>query len=432
MRHAAVGGSMLAALVSQGALVVSGVLIARMLGPTDRGYLALVAFLPVVLVQVAHLGLPQAVTYYVARDRDSAREVADLVRTPALVQAALVIGLHVLLLPLFLAGTSQTVWAAAAMCIVVGPSAIAQQYGLALLQGQRRFREFNTLRVLPALMYSVSVLILLVLGKSSLTLAAAGWVLPQVIATAVTGWVAFRGLPDTRGSAVPARREMVRFGLKGFLGSASPMETFRIDQAVIGLFLAPVALGLYVSGLAYTNLPRFVAQSIGMVAYPRIAAEADADAARRAMWRFFWLTVVICALVIAPIWASAGLLVPFFFGKDFSAAVPVTRILLVGAACFAPRRILTDATRGLGLPHLGSIAEVASWLALIPTMLLLAPRWGIEGIAVSQAISAAFALVLLVALLHRTPSPTRLTSTVLAEASMHEVAGLLPAEGRAR
>ncbi len=370
---------MLAAMVSQGALLVSGVLVARMLGPEDRGYLALVAFLPLVLVQVIHFGLPQAVTYYVARDRECARDVAQRILMPALAQAAVAGALHLLLLPLFFTGSSRTVWAAAVMCTAVGPAALAQQYGLALLQGQRRFQAFNVLRVLPASMYSASVLLLLLVGGQSLPLATAAWVTPQVAVAVITGSVAIRGLSGTRGRSGPPRREMIRFGLKGFLGSASPVETFRIDQAVIGLFLSPVALGLYVVGLAFTNLPRFVAQSIGMVAYPRIAAEADAAAARRAMWRFFWLTMGVCALVIGPIWVGAGSLVPFFFGDGFTDAVAVTRILLVGAMFFAARRILTDTTRGLGLPHMGSIAEARILAGVVPGARDYGPSMGNRG-----------------------------------------------------
>ncbi len=360
----ALAGSMLTGVLGQAVLVVSGVLVARMLGPENRGHLALIVFLPVVLAQVVHLGLPQAMTYYVARIRESARGVAHGILPPAVSQAAVAGGLHLLLLPVFFAGSSGTVWAAAAMRAVVAPAGLAQQYGLALLQGQRRFRAFNVLRVLPPSMYSASVLVLLLVGGDFLPLAAVAWVIPQVVGATITGSVAIRGLSGARGQLGPPRREMVRFGLKGFLGSASPVETFRLDQAVIGLFLSPVALGLYVVGLAFTSLPRFIAQSIGMVAYPRIAAEADAAAARRAMWRFLWLTMGFCALVIGPIWAGAGFLVPFFFGGDFSGSVTVTRILLVGSMFLAARRILSDATRGLGLPYIGSIAEVVSWLAL--------------------------------------------------------------------
>ena len=63
------------------------------------------------------------------------------------------------------------------------------------------------------------------------------------------------------------------------------METFRLDQAVVGLFLTPAALGLYVVGLAFANLPRFIAQSVGYIAYPRINSPCACDAPRLTLSR---------------------------------------------------------------------------------------------------------------------------------------------------
>ncbi len=66
---------------------------------------------------------------------------------------------------------------------------------------------------------------------------------------------------------------MVAFGAKGLLGANSPIEYYRVDQAVVGLFLTPVALGLYSVALAFTNLPRSIANSLGVVAYPHVAVQ---------------------------------------------------------------------------------------------------------------------------------------------------------------
>ena len=106
---------------------------------------------------------------------------------------------------------------------------------------------------------------------------------------------------------MPPVREMVAFGAKGLLGASSPIEYYRLDQAVVGLFLTPVALGIYAVALAFTNLPRFISTSVGMVAYPHVAAQSDPVEARRQLWRFFLLTVAACAAVVAALEVSAGL-----------------------------------------------------------------------------------------------------------------------------
>jgi hypothetical protein len=67
-------------------LVASGVLVARTLGPENRGYLALLALFPAILSELGNLGLPLAVTYYIARDRTHAAAIARSGVGPFLLQ----------------------------------------------------------------------------------------------------------------------------------------------------------------------------------------------------------------------------------------------------------------------------------------------------------------------------------------------------------
>src|SRR5262249_6996583 len=86
----AVAGSIAAGLYAQAALVVTGVVSTRALGPTDRGYFALLLLLPAVLQQLGSLGLPLATTYFIAHNRTQEGPIRRLIRLPAATQ---VIGL---------------------------------------------------------------------------------------------------------------------------------------------------------------------------------------------------------------------------------------------------------------------------------------------------------------------------------------------------
>jgi hypothetical protein len=49
----------------------------------------------------------------------------------------------------------------------------------------------------------------------------------------------------------------------------------------------------------------------------------------------------------------------------------------------------------MGHPGFGTLAECASWLALIPSLVVFAPRWGIEGVAAALLVSSALSLAVL-------------------------------------
>jgi O-antigen/teichoic acid export membrane protein len=298
------------------------------------------------------------------------------------------------------------------------PGMMSLQYGLAILQGQQRFRAFNVLRTMPAAVYSIGILAIFILTPPNLAEVTAVHAGALLIVGGASIVCAIRGLPARSDHAEnPSRRRMMSFGIRGLLGYISPIESFRLDQAVIGLFLSPAALGLYVVGVSVTNLPRFLAQSVGMVAYPRIASASNSRETYRLTWRYFWLTVVISLLVVVPLEMTAGVLVPFFFGHQFDGAVSVTRILLVGTLILGARRVLADGVRGMGHPGAGSIAEISSWAALLPALVFLLPPFGIRGVALALTASWSVSLAALLAMMAITRGARSATSQGVTESS---------------
>lgn len=398
-RNRSLGGSLIASGVGQLLLTISGVLVARGLGPEDRGYLALLVVVSGICVVLGSAGLPTAMTYYVAREPFHARQIVRLLIPPVLIQVAATAIVQLGVLFLFVMHDPQRVKVAAAISLLLVPGILGQTYGLALLQGQQRFRPFNAFRVLPTALYVVVVLVIFLLGAADLIVLMTAWVAALLVGGLLALGVAVRRLPtapDTTG--VPSRLELTKFGLKGLVGSVSPIESLRLDQALVGLFLAPVSLGLYVVAQAFTNLPRVVAMSVGMIAYPHVASQTDAAVARRAVWRYFLLGVLISALVIGGLEVVTGTLVGLFFGSEFAEATPIARILLLATLFMAARRVLTDGVNGLGRPGLGTMAEIASWVLLVPTIAVLLPRYGVEGVALALAISWFASLLFLIVL----------------------------------
>jgi O-antigen/teichoic acid export membrane protein len=111
------------------------------------------------------------------------------------------------------------------------------------------------------------------------------------------------------------------------------------------------------------------------------------------------MTTVLTGAVVIVLELTAGWLVPLFFGSAFEAAVPITRILLISSFFYGARRVLADAMSGAGRPGLGSVAELSSWIALLPLMAVLTPLWGVEGVAAALAISSAVSLAVFLVLL---------------------------------
>ena len=82
-------------VAAQALTVISGVIAARALGVEGRGTLAILWLIPVTLVLLGGIGIPQATTFYVAREIENARGVVRIsVRITVLLAVGPVRGLR--------------------------------------------------------------------------------------------------------------------------------------------------------------------------------------------------------------------------------------------------------------------------------------------------------------------------------------------------
>ncbi len=387
--------SVLTGVAGQGALLVSGPVVARLLGVEKRGYLALFMLVSTVVAQVAHLGLPDSLPFHIAGEIRRLPRVAAAVFKPFLIQAALATCFGGLAVIAFAWRRPEDIRLAAILSFPTIFLAIAQSYGFGVLLGLHHFTRFQVLRLLPAALYAGGTVCLLFMGLRSLWAVATVYLVSQLAVTLLLAIVLPAAPLDTTESPLPIR-DLLRFGVRGWLGTTSPVEALRPDQLIVGFFLSPTALGLYVIGIAFTNLPRFIAQSIGLVAYPRIAAEVDPRTALRAIKRYALVTLGISTAVVATLALGCSTLITTFFGEAFSGAAPVTRILLLAAIPNSIRRVLGDGLRGMGHPDIATLAEIVTALTLLVFLAILLPREGLEGAAAALTIAATFGVAVVI------------------------------------
>ncbi len=183
--------------------MLSGVLVARLLGVEDRGHLALLVLVPTVLSQIGGLGLPLAATFHIARAPGATRAIMRSLWVPALAQAVALTFVHAVILLFVLAGEAPRVQLGGALSLGLVPGLLAYEYGQGFLQGQRRFRSFNVLRLLPQALYSLAVLALFLASRDSLPIVVSAWVLSVTALGAAAVVIAARGASNA--TAEPSR-----------------------------------------------------------------------------------------------------------------------------------------------------------------------------------------------------------------------------------
>lgn len=382
-----------AGLLAQALLLVSGPLSARMLGVDGRGDLASLTIWPLMVTLLGNLGIPVACTFYLRERPTLAREIAGESLRISLVQSGVLTALVGGILFLVVDTRRPGLGSAALLTLLIAPSMILHRVGLAVLQGRERYTAYNVLRTLPTALYALGVAALFLRGERSLVPVIVVNVVAYAVATVATLALALRDLRPSWRTVPGLRRDLHSFGLRGHLGAVAPVDGLRIDQAAVAIFLNPTAMGLYVAAYAFTNLPRFVAESAARVAFPAVADRRDPRDGLRLVWRFFWGVTLLNLPVTAALFVAMPYLMRLFFGTEFAAAVPIARTLLVGTTLVACRRILVEGLRGLGRPTASTFAELSMYPWMIVAGPVLMAWYGAQGLALVLAIAYGLSLV---------------------------------------
>jgi len=382
-------------------LLISGPLIARLLGVDGRGYLAAINVWGLTLTAVGTMGIPTACAYYLNQEgQDQSRTLGETYRI-AFMQIVVIVPIFGAVLTWWACGKPADVQIGAYLSLAFVPANLLHQYALGVIQGQRRFAALNITRSLPALFYAIGAVGLFIGEERRFPYVVSMWVASFSISAALSTLIALKGRKIIWLRDRSLKRELLTFGVRGHIGNLAPVDNLRLDQAAAAFFLSVGSLGMYAVAATFSNLPRFIAQSAGLVAYPSIARlNGGISAAKLVWWYFLGISAMNVAVALLLI-LTMPLLIPWLFGTEFSDAIQIAQILVVGGALAGSRKILVECLRGTGYPGASTLAELSMYPWLITGALYLMLTNGALGLAIGVTFGYGLSLSVAIAVWYR-------------------------------
>lgn len=382
-------------LYCQLALIATGILTARLLGVEQRGIFLIATTVPLVVAQLASLGMPQAMAFLLADDRNRVTWFVAKFRTWLVWQICVVALIQMPLIAVLLQDELSVPHVLIAAISASGAVALlVKNYLLGLMQGLRWFLLLNLARVVIVTYLMILLSFAGYLGLRSTEEILVIWVLANVLTISTVGILIVKKF---RNGAQLAKRdassseinsvEVVRRGISDLLGAASPLDRFRLDQVfAIGLLNAH-GLGLYAVAVSFTGFQRLIFDGIGMVLMPHVAAMREKADIRRILYRTLILASVINIFVALGLIAILPYLVPMLFGEEFSQAIVAAQFLVGAAGVAASRRVFVDVLRGGGHTRAGSLSEGIMYPVLLVLGIWMSSNYGVTGFAASLCIT---------------------------------------------
>jgi O-antigen/teichoic acid export membrane protein len=371
--------------------IVTGVLLARGLGPEGRGEYLAIAFWPVVLGWCATLGFPAASVYFRAKAPNRANGLlANAFVVVLAVGCVLVLG-GALLLPRLLPQYPRALVRTGQWMLLSLPAFALTDVCQGILQGAARFRLMTWVRVLTPAIQAIGLGALFVagwlqVGTAAVVLAASVLtvVLLQVLAIGAAGEI---GRPD-RTLLV----ETGGYAIRSYPAVLANIGLSTLDQILLIPVLAPTDLGLYVVATRALLLAR-VPAAAAQVLFTAIPA-LPGNQGRALAGRTLGAAALATGIVGLGIGVFAPALVFTLFGAAFLPSVPGFRVLLLGAVASGLAGITTESLAGLGKPLLTSATRIGTLAAMALGLWAFVPSWGMIGAcwAVTLAHCLGFAL----------------------------------------
>lgn len=374
--HAAI--NLIGGVFPPAASFASGPILAHALSVEGRGELA-AATMPLLLVAtVATIGLPEAVTYFMAQDRGRTTALlkrgALLLLIPAGVAAALLV-----FVSSWISGGNPTVHRLIVMSAALVVPSLVLSIVRAAAAAHNRWGAITLERIITAASKLIPLIVLFTIGQLNLVNAAI-----VVIASTLTGALAYIPLMAIPISGPPAANvtntDLMRYSSGVWLGAISGMFLLRIDQVLLSPLAGAFQLGIYAVAASVSELPVVVNAAIRDTAFTHIS---DQSITSDHVGELSRVSTILVMILCIPVGAVSPFLIPILFGSDFSGAVPVVLILLLATALANPGSIAGVGLSASGFPHLRSLSLVGACIVNIPMLILLVPSLGAIGAAIA-------------------------------------------------
>lgn len=383
--------SVLLNIVGQVAMLVIGfvpsVLIARWLGTTDRGLLAVLGTSSSIAFIVSALGIPSAVLYFASAKEPPTR---TLLGNSLVVAAAMTV---VFVLPAWLLrdqladllthNRGETLWVLAALTI---PVTFLDWTTHNQLIGRLRFGLYNALIIGQKVLFLIVALVLVRIIDIDVAGVLIATIAGSLLVIAGSLWAI---LPEGRPALDrPLFGQLLSYGRRTQLGAIFQFVNSRFDVLILQFFVPLAAVGYYVVAQTLAEMVMVLTRSFQASITSLVTRDADNPAGQAATTSVSMRHHGLLCLGATAINAVfSPILIELAYGPGFRPAIVPFFIVLPGIWFLASGLLVANDLNGRNRPGLASKLSGLAVGVTVTFDLLLIPFFGVTGAAVASLIA---------------------------------------------
>lgn len=361
---------------------VSGIFVARWLGPTGRGQLAAAMLWPGVIGILISLGLQHAFVYAVGvgwarpdRLQRLAIKFTLLVAVPAMV-------IYWWACPWILGKQFPAEsWIPRIYSLSI-PLAVYAGFLLPIYQGSGDFKRWNIARVFRSGGWTLGVVALALLAwLTVMNLLIALLVILLVLCVYL--YLRLGSLEGrNKGEGSEPLSRIFKYGFAIYLSGLAYTVNQQLDQLLLSVWVPPSDLGQYAAAVTLAGAILVIPSAMGPIGFSKVTRASDDPAEQR---RHVKVAFVASAALLLPAGLLVALLAPWvtkiLFGDAYAHAAELLRVLAPAAVFLGMGMILADVLRGMGKPMYATYGAIAGAAITVVGLALTLRRFGTWGAA---------------------------------------------------
>lgn len=387
----AVVQTLLARVLTLAVNLATGVLTARFLGPAGRADQAAILLGIGLFPSLVSFGVPVAVQYRIRSDPKNEAQLVSVATALAMLLGLLAAAAGYFVLPHVIDKYSASVLLAARIAMLLAPLQLLFFVLFAILRARHRFTEANVTTPAMPLLTLAGLVVLAATHRLTPVTSAAVCLMPYFWATP---WLFAKVAPRPRILGLQRTAlSLLSYGTRSYVTEILWVLSAQVDQVLVISLLSPVSMGIYVVALSAARVADLFSESVVAVLFPHASA-LDHDEAVALTARATRITAALLLLSTLSLIAAMPIVLPFFYGKQFFASVPVAQLIAVSFALNGVVYVLGQAYMANGRPGVIATIQLFGLATVVPAMLVLIPRFGLMGAALALNISTAVRLLL--------------------------------------
>ena len=369
--------------------IASGILLARYLGPDQRGQLGALMVVPSMLVSLLNLGIRQSVVRELGKQDFPARHIVRTVVVMSFWLSVVAVAGGGVVFSLFYAREPLPF---ILLAISVAPAMLTTSLFSGIMLANDSIGAYSRLRVYPSILQLAGVLVLVVLFAFQLT----GALVAQVVAYYLVACYAMLWLMgqsrDNGGFRFDVARRLTSVGLVYAIALFSLALNYRIDIILLRRYSTLSQIGQYTIGVGLAEQLWQIPAAIGVLMFVKSSRRGNNDIEFVA--RVLRLNLLVALGLSGLLFVFSQYLVPFVYGPDYLESVGVVRTIIPGVFIFIIFKILYSDLAGRGKPQVALFVMIPSVLLNVILNIILIPTHGAQGAALASSISYVFGAVL--------------------------------------